>query len=461
MRLSLFLKFLWTFLLAVLLLVPLLSIEFKIEERHERARQVADELAATGVGSQRIAGPVLVLPCTERYRYEYLDEKREPRTEMRERDCTLRYVADRLAIDGDIATETRARGIYRVLFYTAELTLEGAFTLPPPPAPPPEVSERTYRTAELRLGVADVRGIGSGVDLQWNAASVNFVPGSNDDLLGSGVHAPLEGLVSGAHRFRIALSLRGTRDVAFVPLARDTTVGLEAAWPHPSFFGRYLPDNRSVDASGFTANWGVSELASEAARTYLTCHAEGCAALNKEHFGVAFIDPVDVYVQSLRAVDYGFLFVGLTFLVFLLFEFLAQLKVHGVQYGLVGLALAVFFLLLFALAEHIPFAQAYLLAATACIALIAYYVRHLLGSVSRAAGFGAYLVVLYGALYGLLQSEDLALLLGALLVFAVLALTMVLTRRMDWHAVALPRATAVAPAVDGEAAATAGRSGAA
>ncbi|HOD33584.1 MAG TPA: inner membrane CreD family protein, partial [Holophaga sp.] len=43
------------------------------------------------------------------------------------------------------------------------------------------------------------------------------------------------------------------------------------------------------------------------------------------------------------------------------------------------------------------------------------------------------LAVLYGALYGLLLSEDNALLLGSLLIFGLLAAVMIGTRKMDWR----------------------------
>ena len=41
----------------------------------------------------------------------------------------------------------------------------------------------------------------------------------------------------------------------------------------------------------------------------------------------------------------------------------------------------------------------------------------------------------FGLLYGLLSAEDYALLMGSLLLFAVLAAVMVLTRRLDWYGV--------------------------
>jgi inner membrane protein len=130
----------------------------------------------------------------------------------------------------------------------------------------------------------------------------------------------------------------------------------------------------------------------------------------------------------------------LTFAVFFMFEVLRELRIHPVQYGLVGLALAVFFLLLIALSEHIRFIYAYLIAASACVALITVYVQAVLKSTLRALGFAGMLTALYTMLYALLRSEDHSLLMGAVLVFGVLAMVMLLTRRVDWYGVGRPAA---------------------
>lgn len=109
------------------------------------------------------------------------------------------------------------------------------------------------------------------------------------------------------------------------------------------------------------------------------------------------------------------------------------MRIHPLQYGLVGLALAVFFLLLVSLSEHISFLSAYLVASFSCVLLIGFYLSHVLGGWRGGAAFAAKLALLYGVLYGLLLSEDNALMLGALLVFVAPAVTMVLTRRIDWY----------------------------
>jgi inner membrane protein len=109
------------------------------------------------------------------------------------------------------------------------------------------------------------------------------------------------------------------------------------------------------------------------------------------------------------------------------------LRIHPIQYALVGLAIAIFFLLLLALSERIAFGLAYVVAAGACVTLIGHYLAQVLGGWRRGLGFAGMLGTLYAALYGLLISEDNAMLLGASLLFTILAAVMILTRKVDWY----------------------------
>ena len=155
---------------------------------------------------------------------------------------------------------------------------------------------------------------------------------------------------------------------------------------------------------------------------------------------VSFVEPASLYQKLARASKYGFLFIGLTFGAFLLFELLRHLAIHPIQYAFVGLALAIFFLLLTALSEYSPFAVAYAIAALACVGLIATYLIHILRNPRIALAFGAALGSLYAMLYALLQAEDYSLLGGSLLLFALLAGVMIATRRIDWYGLTAPKA---------------------
>src|SRR5262249_13394251 len=130
-----------------------------------------------------------------------------------------------------------------------------------------------------------------------------------------------------------------------------------------------------------------------------------CAEFTVHRLGISFVDPVDHYLKTDRAIKYALLFVVLTFAAFFLFDVLKRLPVHPVQYGLVGGALALFYLLLLSLSEHIGFGPAYLLSSLGCVGLISYYVSHVLRSLARGAAFGCGLSVLYGCLYGLVSAD--------------------------------------------------------
>jgi inner membrane protein len=149
---------------------------------------------------------------------------------------------------------------------------------------------------------------------------------------------------------------------------------------------------------------------------------------------VAFIDPINPYVLSDRATKYDLLFIVLTFIAVGLIEVLSGRRVHPMQYLLVGLALALFFLLLLSLSEHLVFEQAYAVAACACAALLGVYAASMLGRKLAGALFGLGIALLYGLLYALLQMEQNALVIGSVMLFAALATVMMLTRRIDWYA---------------------------
>jgi len=162
-------------------------------------------------------------------------------------------------------------------------------------------------------------------------------------------------------------------------------------------------------------------------------------------FNVTLAQPVNVYSMSNRAVKYGAMFVALTLMAAFMFELFKKLRLHPVQYALVGLAIALFFLLLLALSEKIEFAWAYSAAAGASVSLLMVYFSAVLRGWRRGMSLGSYVAVLYGALYVLLVSENDSLLLGSLLLFGMLAVLMIATRRVDWYGLAAPHEPA-APA---------------
>jgi inner membrane protein len=316
----------------------------------------------------------------------------------------------------------------------------------------------------LFVALGDSRGVRSAA-VQVDGVAATVLPGTLHAAHPHGFHADVADAFAGAAkplRAEIGLELVGTGDLAFAPVGDSTRIELASDWPHPSFEGRFLPVERQVSDAGFTARWQLNALATTAPQAAQTgapacglddnapdasvdaspgraggrgdSQAASVRSRCVESFGVAFIDPVSPYVLSDRATKYGLLFIALTFVGVGSVEVMRRVRVHPIQYLLVGSALALFFLLLVSLSEHVAFAAAYLAAASACTALLTFYGSFVLRSTRAGAAFGAGIAVLYAALYALLQLEQTALLLGAIMLFAVLAALMVATRRIDWYA---------------------------
>lgn len=437
MKNPLFRKILMILGLTLVLCIPLRLVGVAVWERSSARDAVKADVANSLAGEQLVAGPVLVLPYRELVVTRKKDDKGVESVVATWIDRQRAWLPERLEVHGVLTNTPRHRGIYDAQVYLGDLRLQAAFDLRRKPAP--AASENlVWGQPYLALGVSDVRGISEMPRGRSNDEALSFAAGSRLAAFGSGVHAPVA-LSPGEHlEVALDLSLKGMERLDLLPLGGDTLLALKSNWPHPSFQGRYLPDHSEIDKSGFAARWRTTFLATSVEQQFLDCveagSAEACGALTGNRMGVRLIQPVDVYLQSERALKYGFLFVGLAFGVFFFFEVLRSLRIHAMQYSLVGIALTLFFLLVVALSEHIPFVQAYGAAAAACSALLAFYVSYVLQSVWRGLGFAGLMGMLFGVLYGLLQAEDYALLMGSVLLFILLAVVMILTRHLDWFA---------------------------
>jgi inner membrane protein len=406
-------------LLAIALLVPVLMIQGLVAERRARSNEAIAGIAEGWGKRQTVAAPYLAVPYERHWteiRRETIDGKlREIRNERSE-SRVLRLPATGIDWTVDAEISEKRRGIYAARLYTARLRSQGSIDVPARGSFEDGTSRYKWGAPRLVLAVSDPFGIRS------VSGTHPFSPGAGDAAVAAGVHSVLKDFeFSRKIDFSLDLELGGAEALSLGPLNADTTVAMRANWPHPSFQGRFLPASHQIRADGFSARWKVSRLAAQ---------GTGEAGIS-----VSFIEPVGLYRQLERASKYGFLFIGLTFGAFLLFELLRRLDIHPIQYALVGLALAMFFLLLTALSEHVDFAAAYGVATLACVGLNVAYLVRVLRSARAGLAFGGALGSLYGMLYALLQAEDYSLLGGSLLLFGLLAVVMLGTRGMDWYAV--------------------------
>ncbi|MDR3055102.1 MAG: cell envelope integrity protein CreD [Zoogloeaceae bacterium] len=430
-------KFAGVVVLVLLLIVPLSMIHTKITERGHYQSVVTEEIAQTAAGEQTLTGPVLAI----RYHVKtpaktYFDTytKKTVTTPPQTEEHITVVPAKTLTIKGNAEVEQRYRGIYRASLFHLDLNLQGIFSLPADMKLILDVAKESKiidASAVMLFGVSDLRGIDVAPEVLIDQRPMHFMTPKDTrfarTLQGNRLEIDLGALTFGTARdidFSFPLKLTGTASFNIAPTAENNAIQLKSNWQHPSFHGRFLPRSRQIGDDGFTAQWEVSQLARNLEST-----------LNgEEALGIRFMDPINIYLQSERALKYGNLFIVLTFAAFFIYEIARRRPVHFLQYLLVGLALTIFFLLLIALSEHLPFLSAYLAAAAACIGLIVLYLAGMFGSWRVALVFGGCLAGLYAMIYAILQLEDMALLMGSALLFAALAVVMLSTRRFDWYA---------------------------
>ncbi len=412
------------------LTIPLFALGFLLMERQLRADTVTAEVGDAWGGVQRIAGPFLIVP------YRVIEREGEG-ANLREK--TLQryavFLPEQLVIGGRAETQIRKRSIFDVAVFRADLSLSGNFK----GADMAELTENAdkimWDKAWLALAVSDVRAFkqAMALRLEGSANPISFEPSigiPNDQT--PGVHAGLPpGAAQAGFKFTVPLVLNGTQSLSFVPAGRESRVQLTSDWPHPSFFGSFLPDSHTISDSGFTASWFIPHLARSVPQQF-TYGEQGFQPLENFALGVRFFQSVDFYQLVARSLKYGILFVAAGFLIAFLMEALSAQPLHIVQYFFIGLAQVVFYLLLLSLSEHLGFATAYGVATAATVGLISLYVLRATGKMLRGGVMLIALLFAYGLLYLLLRLEDYALIVGAIAVFLALAITMFATLKVDW-----------------------------
>ncbi|MBI4733598.1 MAG: cell envelope integrity protein CreD [Rubrobacteridae bacterium] len=420
-------------ILILLLQLPVSMISGVVTERQTTRQEAVEEVTSKWGRNQSIIGPMLAVPY--RYRVTELDEKGAKRIRIETRVAT--FLPDDLNVSSAIDCETRYRGIYKVPVYSIKLNVNGIFLSPDFSEWGIAVSDVVWDQAHLTLQISDARSITDQVAIQWDNKKLNFLPGSGDYIMsGTGIHVPMRGqlsqLTGKKHKFAFNMNLNGSESIFFAPLGKTTIVDVKSNWKDPSFQGNWLPSQRSINTAGFQAKWKIPFLGRNYPQKWRSDQSYG-DLLSESLFGVEFGTPIDHYRMSDRSIKYALLFLTLTFAIMWLFQVLVKIRIHFIQYMLVGAGLCIFYLLELSLAEHIGFDLAYAGAAFSVMALVYFYCMYVLASYRRALVIAVALTVLYVYLYILLMNQDYALLIGSVGLFWVLAGIMYATRKVDWY----------------------------
>lgn len=421
--------------LVLLLLIPTYYVKNLIEEREQRQKAAIAEVSSKWATKQNIAGPVLVLPYTET-----AVDSSKPRVKH-----YAYFLPDNLTINAQVQPQQRSRGIYKVMLYHAQVSMSGSFSSLSLNKLKIDPASVLWNEAFVKLNITDPKGLNEELKLKWNDTTLTLSQQAEGPDTGEGLTAFVPGLnaeTTKAVQFATQIAMSGSEQILFTPVGKTTTVNLRSAWQHPSFTGDVLPQSWSQDSSGFTASWksfshkhdfpqewkGRSYKIDADEKEYSGSEYK----LGKAAFGANLFIPVNGYQKTMRSIKYAVLCILLTFAAFFLIDVINRKSVHPFQYGLIGLALVLFYVLLLSFSEYIGFNTSYAIAAVATIGLIGWFVKGILSSGRLSSLLSLVLLFIYSYVFTILQLQDYALLVGSIGLFVTLAVIMHFSRKIQW-----------------------------
>ncbi|RQO30576.1 cell envelope integrity protein CreD [Taibaiella sp. KBW10] len=401
------------------LLLPISYIKDLIAERAGRQAEVTEEVSKKWSNPQTLTGPLLAIPYYERVKKEGKEHTQK---------SIAYFLPDDLQIDGAIQPEIRNRALYKVGLMKSELLMKGTFKPINLTALELNSEDMLWGEAKLILGLTDIKGLSKDVQLSWGTQALMMRSGiPQNNFANNGVSIPVSVNAGSETGFNIKLSLKSSKYIYFNALGNNTDIHLKSSWTAPSFEG--MPDTTEIDKTGFNAHWKLVQ----ASRGYPQQWKNNSVNLSGYALGVRFANADENYIMTERIVKYAILFIALTFAIFFLIEMLQKLQIHPLQYGLVGIALCIFYILVLSISEYAGFNTAYAIASSATVALIGMYVWSIFRKTSVSLAFTFGLAILYAYIFFLIQLEEMSLIFGSVALFLVVAAIMFFTRKVNWY----------------------------
>ena len=422
--------------LTLVLLIPLQLVKGLIEERAERQQEVVNDINSKWGGSVYFYGPILKVPYSRYEESRLVDEKTKKVTIQRTRYTEYAYFfPEDLKAAANVNTEEKNYNNYQSVVFNSEMNFKGSYSKPDFKAQSIAEEDIQWNKASVIIKTNNIKGIKGGVTINLAGEKHTFEPvaqnNDRDTVASLETNAfSLENVFADADAsFNLDISFNGSEQIKIVPIGKQTETKMASNWHSPGFTGNFLPESKSVSKDGFTSNWNISFLN----RPFVQQYFGVLPNLAEYSFDVNFVIPIDQYQQTERASKYGFLVIGLTFLVFFLIQTISKINIHIFQYSMIGLALIMFYTLLISITEHSSFQFAYIIAAVAVVVMITLYSVSILKGVKFPVFIASSLSALYLFIYVIIQLEDYALLVGSIGLFLILGAVMYISRKIDWN----------------------------
>lgn len=405
-------------ILTLVLIIPLALVQELIVERSQRQKEVITETTAKWGNSVYFYGPILKVPYKDpmsganNYAYFF------PETLNNKTEVTM--------------VKPLERSIYKSNVFTTKMQFDGNYTNLNFASKGIPAENVYWNRAKILIRTTNLKSLKDEVKMKignQNLAFESVASSSNDSIESLETNYFDYQSLQNEAKFNFTISFNGSKQVKMVPIGKTTDAKMTSNWNSPNFNGNFSPISRDITDKGFEANWKILHFNRPFAQSYFDILPE----LGKYAFAVDFITPVDEYQQSERASKYGFLVIGLTFLIFFLIQSISKINIHIFQYSMIGIALIMFYTLLISITEHSSFSFAYLVAGASVIVMISLYSISILKDKKFPMFIGASLSVLYTFIYVIIQLEDYALLVGSIGLFFILAAVMYFSRKIEWN----------------------------
>lgn len=425
-------KAVFLFIFSLLLQIPLMFIKGIVNERNDLYNETVYSIGNEWGKYQDIAGPFLVIPFDDGYMEVSYDDNGKRIEQKKYMENYYIVLPDKLQTEAVLKDEVRKRGIYKSTVYTGEINIKGKFSNLKSTIP---ANINPYNRMYIAMGISDIKSI-----LKINKFQVGNYNEDVELKSGTGLTRPdaLSSGISGEFKnsniylddeipFDISFVLRGSEGISILPFGRENYFKISSPWKSPNFYGM-LPSNRTINDNGFSAEWNISHLVRNYGQDFI---AKNTVNLHEGKAGVNLYEGITHYRQVIRASKYGVLFIMLSLLIVYIFEISSRKLTHYIQYGIVGFSLALFYLLLLSLSEHLSFTVAYAISTMAVVIPNSLYISSVAGNKKYGIGIFFFLLGVYIVLFSILKMEEYSLITGTLLIMIVLYVVMYLTRNLD------------------------------
>lgn len=421
-------------LLVILLLIPSSLVQNLIQERAQRQDETEKQVSNQYSGEQLVQGPVLVVP----YKKQVKETDHAGKEVTKEVTSNLFLLPNELDYNAGVTPDILHRGIFEVVVYNGTVKVSGNFTKADLGSLSLTADQLMPEKAKLLFSISDLKGLKTNPQLKIAGQTTTAEPAFGDSVFTNGLQVAvnLSGMIDKSIPFEFNLDLKGSEELSFLHLGKTTDVTVKGNWGSPSFDGRYLPDTRNVNtnANTFNAKWRMLYYN----RPFPQQWVDDLNVLKtkKAHdaiFGVKLRLPVDQYQKTTRSSKYAILIIMLTFISLFLTEMISKHRIHVFNYVLIGAAMIVYYTLLLSFSEQVGFTFAYLIASAATVILVAAFLKSLIKNAKTTGLFALILTLFYAFIYVIIQLEDLALLVGSVALFLVVATLMSFSRKINWQ----------------------------